>query len=229
MTRYLSNKERKLLRWYEPSIRGCSLQYSGNLDENEGDQYREFASELSDEDYLLSNIVPIPLFDLPQFLSPQNKGLPQTLQYEFYKQQQKMIHAETWLLLRDSIFTNPKYIRYSRRLDLPFDDANDCATDVTMLDSDIILDYLPLLRNMAVQEQVSEFTYKALKASNNDPATRRRTTRQSIKLGREQYFDKIVPSYTWQESNRSSKDVVDRLADMSLLCLQSVDCREDSS
>jgi hypothetical protein len=219
MTRYLSNQERKLLRWNELSIRGCSLQYSGLFDEEEADKYRESVLESSDEDYLLTTAVPTSLFDLPQILTASSTTLPCTFRYEFHHQQQKSYRTEVLHLLRDSLFTNPKYTRYSQRLELPATKVDLGVTESCMLVSDIFLDYLPLLRCMAVQESISEFIYKTQDVSNQNgrSTTRRRNTRLSIRLGREQYFDKIIPSYTLQASNMTTKEIVDSLASTSML------------
>ena len=220
MTRNLSHRDRKLLRWNELSIRGCTLQYSGVIDDDETDQYREIALDSSDEDYLLSNDIPTPLVDLPHILITLNATVPCAFRYECYKQQQKTNRLESLHLLRTSIFTNPKYTRYFRRLEMPITEAVSGATGTCMLHSDIFLDYLPMLRCMAVQERFSEFIYKTQDATSRDclSTSRRRNTRLSQRLGREQYFDKIIPLYTWQESDRSSKDVADHLANMSFLC-----------
>lgn len=217
MTRDPMYRERKLLRWNEASIRGCSLQYSGAVDEDETDQYCDNAPPSSDEDYLLSNQIPTPLFDLPHLLNASNATFPSLLQFEVYKQRKKSVRTEALHLLRDSLFTNTKSMRYTRRLDMPLTEAEHGFTDVStgtcMLDSDVFLDYIPLLRCMAEQESVAEFISKTQDVS----TTRKRTTRLSIRLGREHYFDKIVARYTWKESNQTSKDVADRLASMSLL------------
>jgi hypothetical protein len=225
MTRYLSHRERKLLRWNELSVRGCSLQYSGMVDEEE-DQYREHATETSDEDYLLSKIFPTPLLDLPQILAISNTSSPCMLRYECYKQQQLSNCAESLRVLRESVFTNPKYTRYSRRLDLSTTEFDHDAIKLGGLDPDIFLDYLPLLRCMAVQERISEIIYKTQDTSSDDcrSTSRRRNTRLSKRLGREQYFDKIIQLYTWQESNPSSKDVADHLANMSMLYKSNKTC-----
>ena len=221
MRRDLSRRERRLLRWNESSIRGCSLQYSGIADEDETDQYRENLSQSSEEDYLLSNSIPVPLVDLPQILSASTTLFPSSVRYELYKQQQKSVCTEALHILRDSIFTHPKYTRYSRRLEIPMPDTEHCLIDsrTCMLDSDVFLDYLPLLRCMAEQERIAEFISKAQDQLSHDiPSTsRRRSTRQSTRRGREHYFDQIVPSYTWKGSDRTSKDIADQLATMSML------------
>ena len=221
MTRYLSHRERKLLRWNELSIRGCSLQYSGVVDDDDGDEeevkYRESTSVSSDEDNLFSSSIPTALFDLPLVLTASTVTIHCTLRHEFYQQQQKSNRAELLQLLRDYAFTNPKYTRYSRRLELPVTELDHGLSELCMLESDIFLDYLPLLRNMAVQERISEFIFKTSSSSDCRSTTQRFKTRRSKSLGRDQYFDKIIPSYTTKESNRTSKDIADRLANMSML------------
>jgi hypothetical protein len=89
------------------------------------------------------------------------------------------------------------------------------------IDNELFLDYLPLLRCMAVRERACELLFQAAYAEDPDSAAsmmnRKRATRRGKKLGREHYFERKAPTSVWNESDKSAKEVGGLLAEQALL------------
>jgi hypothetical protein len=216
MVSYSSHKERKLLQLNECSIRGRSPQYSG-LEFDTEDETLEFPwSETSEEDWLHSIDVPTPLHSLPSLLNPLCASYETFLQAQWYKRAKESKRIEALDVLRDYIFTQPKYIQYSGRLE-----SSLVENQMNMLDINLFLDYLPILRSMAVHERISDSIYHIQDVSNPNAihvlSKRKPNTRQSKRHGREHYFDKVIPSYVWEKSKLAVKEIGHQLAEMSLL------------
>lgn len=214
----LTSRERSLLHWHERSVRGLSPLYAEDLDNEESSDDPPFSSEMTEEDFLFPVDPPTFMIDLSQSLDTSSRPpLSHCIRDEFFCRTKTTNLSETLTLTRECIFAQPKYIRLlSRLLSYPL-----CSQNRSMSsDYDLFLDYIPLLRCMAVQERVSEYMFK-LQTSSNDASSRanngRRTTRRSLKRGREQYFDKIVPSHAFEGSMQTAQEIVELLANTSLL------------
>jgi hypothetical protein len=221
MVRLTSSREQKLLRWNECSIRGASPKYSDNVDEEESDEFRPTALDISEEDNLFLVDSPISMRALPLYLNPSSRSPVNVAQDEFFRQRKATKMLKTTKMLSGYIFPQASHIRFSQRFALSRFVNPSFTNQSSIVDSDLLLDYLPFLRGMAVQERISDCIFQAQEILDPDAASstnhRKRETRRSKKLGREQYFEKIIPSYVFADSERTAKEITNQLADLSLL------------
>lgn len=205
--------------------RGRSPKYGGNHCEDGVDEFGETSTHQSDEDCLVCYCTPIVLLELPHILNTSYMSFPVLLLDERYNRRKQSQRSRVLKLLKESIFTHPKYTRFFGRLQKESLSSSNCSNFYSMLDGDIFLDYLPLLRCMAVQEQILESVFHSQGCSYPDGSSDlRRSTRRSLKNGREQYFDKIVPFHARQQlivnTNQTTQCIVQELCDMSLSVVQ---------
>jgi hypothetical protein len=218
-----SYRERELLQFNECSIRGQSPQYAVVVLDTE-DEPLEFSllyTDMSEEDGLRTIDIPTSLHSLPSLLNPTRTSYNTAYQEEQHKRNKESNHMSILNVLREYIFTQPKHIQYLGRLESISVDRYQTLNQMNMMDCVIFLDYLPLLRCMAFHEQISDRIVHVQVDSNQaeiSNATKRKpNTRQSKKVGREQYFDKIIPVCSLHDSTQTVKDVATQLANMSLL------------
>jgi hypothetical protein len=218
----MTSRDRNLLHWHDRSVRGLSPLYAEILDNQETIEDPSMSSEMAEEDFLFPVDPPAFMLDMAHSLtlSPRSP-LWNGINNEFLCRTKTKKLLEAMTVARDFIFAQPKYTRLLSRLSShPLLDP--CFKQHQPLSADfhLFLDYLPLLRCMAVQERIAEYLFKVQESSNDGSSLMnkgRRTTRRSLKRGREQYFETIVPSYLFVDSNKTAKDIVELLANTSLL------------
>ena len=217
MTR-LTSREQKLLLWQECSVRGLSPKYVDAPDNEETQESPLVSSEMTEEDYLFPVDPPVFLLELSHSLTLFSKSPLNDITEEFVYRTKVAKVMEAITSLRDFLFCHPKYTRLQSRLL-----SDPLLLNHQALSLNLFLDYLPLLRSMAVQERISDYMFKIQEASNSDDASAlmknhgRRVTRRSKTRGREQYFDKLFPPYAFETSNKTANGIVELLANMSLL------------
>jgi hypothetical protein len=217
----VTSRERNLLHWHEHSVRGLIPLYSETLDNEETADVPPVSSEVAEEDFLFPVNPPAFMLDLAQLLHA-SKGVSSwnCINDEFICRKKITKVMEAMSMAREYIFAQPKYTRLlSRLLSFPLLDPLCYQHQTFSTHINFFLDYLPLLRCMAVQERVAEYVYNVQESSNDAYLMKngRRATRRSLKRGREQYFETIVPSYVFVGSNKTAKDIVEVLANTSLL------------
>lgn len=219
VNRVIGSRERKLLKWSESNVRGLAPSSSNILEEVEPDAFKSSA-DVSEEDMLLPSPVPNCILSLPLFLNPECRSSKYVLQSDAFQRSRATKTEGAMKILRDLMFAREKHTGVSLR-------ATKRHVDPLLLerfktvDTMFFLDYLPLLRCMAVHERVAESVFCAAQAKDPDAVSsltnRGRSTRRTKKLGREHYFEGVVPGFAWQKSSRTAKDVGSVLANSSLL------------
>jgi len=179
-------------------------------------QRNGMSSEIFEEDMFLPNLAAGAVNTLPVMLRDACTTAPVAALEHALKQRNKddrLDEMKDWL----GIYAFPKKFipdMHWRAMERTINPTLGVAGKV---DSRLFLDYLPLLRNMAVQERVSDAVFLA--AQQQDPdgvanlTNRMRSTRNNKKLGRKHFFEKMLPL----KCNKKAKDVGEFIADASLL------------
>lgn len=213
------SRERNLLKLSESAIRGLSPPIADVTDDEETEEFN-INSDVPEEDMLLPANPPECVLSLPFYLSPSLYS-PESVRKDHSLLRRKTSKTvEAINLFCDFIFTRDMQTRMVLRA-MSRDVDPLISGHYATVDSQLFLDYLPLMRCMAVHECSSEFIFNAAEAQDPDAAAtmtnRLRSTRRSKKLGREHYLERVVPSFVWQQSDTTAKEVGERLADSSLL------------
>lgn len=235
MTVPSTGRERRLLK-KEPSLfRGLSsspnMSAAAEREKEDEDQvgFDQKTSNRFEEDVFLPGNVPACIGSLPRLLFDNCRTsriqfpLIQPTQYHLMKRKREMQAMDNFNLLRSYfMLSDPSQQRTLFH-------HNEPELDVLLLDevtetkdATIFLDYLPMLRNMAVAECITEYLYKVSENSphnsNDQPITnRRRNTRRSKKLGRQHYFDQLGREFVWKDSEYTPSQVGAKLANASLI------------
>ena len=221
----LNRRERNLLARNETSARGVSFPKATDVSEDEEDKKGEgIQNDVCDEDMFLPNPPPAPLWSLPAYIRTHGGGVTdpfiklnvdERLSFESMARRNKMRH---WLVDYIFICETRKDSRFFADLHRTLDPL--LSTSDT-IDSRLWLDYLPLLRCMALLDQAGEITYQ--KALSLDPGSasalpnRRRQTRRSRQQGFNYYFESLVPGQVWHEDDEvTAKDLVNAMAEFAL-------------
>jgi hypothetical protein len=216
MTRLAGSRERKLLKWSEPIVRGLSsaIPIVDGASEEESDEPRS-SSNVTDEAMFLPTQVPTCLWTLPLHFRTAYVSSAPTQHDNSIERQRATNASNAFDVLYACIFpictqARMRSCSMNRALDPLLLDR------VNVLHDQIFLDYLPLLRCMAALERDAESAFRAIEEADPDAATdmsnRRRSTRCSRKLGREHYFEKVVPPFALRECGRTAKQVGELLA-----------------
>ena len=213
ITRTFSARERALLRYSELSARGCCGPPSLVVDTPEIDE--EYVSSRlvdHDEDSFLPNHAPKSLDSLPNYL--RNNRQPEATLFQRIEEDPLLERRKTDKLysvlgfLHDFIFPFRPQQGMRRRCLKP--EANPSLPITEVADPQFFLDYLPILRCMAVHERSAERVFQLAKEHNPDNAmilsNRKRSTRRSKELGRKHYMECIVPEFVWRETVSQNLD-----------------------
>lgn len=222
----LNRRERNLLVRSETSARGLSCPKTADISEEEDDKQEESNErDICDEDMFLPNASPAPLWSLPTYLLAHGGAVAdrfikldtdERLSFESIDRRNRLRH---WLL--DYIFfcDSRKNTHFFADVHRPLDPLLRCCDT---MDSRLWLDYLPLLRCMALLDQKGDATYQnALSLDPNSASAlsnRNRQTRRSKQQGFKYYLESLVPTQVWhREDNKvSAKDLAAAMAEFAL-------------
>ena len=200
MTLPVTRWERNLLTTCETTCRGGAFPEAGPVAEEETKKFVH--TELSDEDCLLP--APSMLTDLPHCLRQLSRMEP-TSHPAAYEQEVNRSHL--CHLLNDYLFvTDPWKIRLF---------LADChrTSEVPRRDARLWLDYLPMLRTMAVWDYDANASYRATLDPEEEVNRSRRTRRQK---GHYYYLESMAPPYVW-DGDYDAKDMVLSLAQRNMV------------
>ena len=215
-------RERSLLKRNQCSARGLSFSTAQLTDEQrEEEECAGWTCAVSEEDMLLPNDAPESLQSLPVLLkssctlvSPANALDVAITEHTIAARVDEMKDLLCDYVFASKLQTHLFFRSMAREVDPLLERFGN-------VNSELFLDYLPILRCMSVQERVAEAVFLAAQEQDPDGVAgmthRKRSTRRSKKLGREHYFEKLPPPYTWEASDWTPREVADRLADASLL------------
>jgi hypothetical protein len=225
VTNHFDRRERDLLIRTEQSLRGMSCRTMENIvedEENENGMSQDLPVDRTEEDMFLPHGAPTSLGLLPASLRRTCRNLFLFLDpvdnYLFRKKKQGQSKSMLDILC-EFMFPGPSQTRllYKAMSRLVDPLVRTCET----LDQSLFLDYLPLLRCMAVHEHIANTLLDISRQENPvGPLTtnRKRSTRRGRKLGREHYLEVIAPAYTFQNSDQTAKTVGDSLCRLALIC-----------
>lgn len=225
VTDHFDRRERDLLIRTEQSLRGMSCRTMENIvedEEKENEMPQDLPIDKTEEDMLLPHRTPTSVRSLPAHLRKtlQNPFLiTDPVDFHLLKKKKQVQSKSMLNILCEFIFPGPSQARLfyksvSRLVD-PL--VRTCET----VDRSLFLDYLPLLRCMAVHEHIANTLFQISTQENTGaPLTtnRKRSTRRGRKLGREHYLEVIAPAYTFQNSDQTVKTVGDTLCRSALIC-----------
>jgi len=221
-------RERNLLKRNEFCARGFSFPTSQLADEQAEDNERAgLTAVVSEEDMLLPNDAPESMRSLPALLKNACTLISHVSALDLALSRRTKIAKVDGMkdLICKYVFPSSipsKSISYMAFRSMPRDVGPLFGNADSTVDSLLFLDYLPILRSMAVQERVAEAVFLAAQAQDPNGTTgmtnRKRSTRRSKKLGRKHYFETIPPSSIWDKTDyETPKQVAECLADASLL------------
>lgn len=230
VTRTFTGREQNLLRRHANLFRGVSAQMTSQKEQvEETDETLEFVTECSEEDQFLPNESSACVASLPSFLMQHHKPnivepIEPLKNFMINRSREQRAIQDTALLRSYILPVDSSQRRSLYSLDQS--DYDPLLDSMETKDPGFFLDYLPLLRGMAVSESLAEYVYETMvsssKATNDSDAAdgfsnRRIHTRRSKKLGFQHYFEKIVPDCVWKDSEHTPKEVGDVLANCSLV------------
>jgi DNA polymerase III delta prime subunit len=206
-------RERRLLCRMEKELRGKPMTYEATDDEDEENSAPLFREE-SDDSFLLAGVVPISLHALPGYLRNQSIGRYPPIAWDFdFENRRKGVWEHQCSLLKSFTFANNQAdIRiFASGLNRDMD----CLLDPTYsFDSRILLDYLPLLRRMAVLERAWNhiFQHQEDIAVAESLAHATRATRSSARRGRLHYFQEAFDFLRGLNDSEKSLEVGEAFA-----------------
>lgn len=219
----------------ETSLRGCSFQQAeaGDIpleEEEEDDEDNFVPAELNEEDAFMLNSMPPCLKSLPFLLRRvhgENRALSlnSDIRDELFERNRGKRRVEQLEYLDRYIYPPEDYQKRqfaARGLGRELDPIISREDDT---DTDLFLDYLPLLRVMSVHEQASQRVFEAAKENSeedgHDLSNRSRRTRRATKNGRKHHFvtlsNALEESLERDEGELSARDLGEKLAALSLL------------
>jgi hypothetical protein len=175
-------------------------------------------SNKSDEDFFLPRPIPTPLLALPSILldartDKQIESLEDKLK-ESLLERRKDTNAQNLLDLVGKIFSREVQQAKMFRLGLGRHSSSCTAAYDSQFDQALFLDYIPILRNVAVHERAAE-SDPELEAAGQ--ASRGRTTRRSARRGRIHFFEKLSDSFSGDENELTASSVGQKLIDTMLI------------
>ena len=222
---YVSNVsallDRRLLKRTESDVRGLSLSSAEDFEPTDDDEdYKGLSFDKCEEDMFLPAPTPTCLLSLPTFLRQACKTIGTSsalnrVEHKMLAHWEKTIH-----LAADFVFPSSTNHMFSRGLSRALDPS---VKNRELIDSALFLDYLPLVRCMALHERAAEHVFAQAHAEDPELATtlsnRQRSTRRSRKLGREHYLEKVSPAFQRQQTNNheSAKQIGSILAESVLV------------
>ena len=209
-------RQRNALKQHERTGRGFAFSIASILEEEVENE--DSSMRASDEDMLLPHIAPDCIVRLPSYLwSLRTFASPATALEIVLSRRSREVKAEKHkAILRDFIFVYRDDIRMLFRSIVRSCDP--VLGGIENAEPQLFLDYLPILRTIAVQERISEAIHNAAPSDGATKTNRhRRSTRQTSKRGYVHYLESLAPPQTWRISDQSAKIVGDVLATNSLL------------
>lgn len=206
-----------------------------SLEEESGEQDSYVPAELNEEEAFQPNIIPSCVLSLPLLLRKaqgEDISLESSIRDQVFEQHQLERMDEQLDLLFYYVFSaNPSDNKgsYPARL---FALGLGREVDPVLfrskeaIDSNIFVDYLPLLRVMSLHEQVSQHVYDLAEQNPEEDShqlsNRTRLTRRSAQKGRQHYLENVsfilkINGDQQEEGATSARDVGDQLAALCLL------------
>jgi hypothetical protein len=195
--------------------------------EEEIDELTDVISVRSDEDFFLRDESMLCMASLSHFLTQHQKSddippIEPVRNYLINQNREQRAKQELDLLRRyiipiDSSLRRTLYTACEPEHDILL------ANSIDTKDPVFFLDYLPLLRYLAVSESIQEYIYNVTKSSDNSDTTdrfrnnRRINTRRSTQRGRQHYLEKIVPAWVWKDTDSQPKDIGEMMTKSSLV------------
>eukprot|EP00977_Amphora_coffeiformis_P014679 scaffold4162_cov162-Amphora_coffeaeformis.AAC.12 len=185
-----SPREGRLLTRIEQSLRGTCHRFAASEAEEEGCDTAIFREEPED-DVLLPRKTPNALLDLPGCLrSSSNTSFPPiSWDFAFSSRQEDIWKEQLDFLERYAFAYNRADLKlFSRGLNRDID----CLLDSgDFFDDRLLLDYLPILRIIAVLERASDLFFDQQNDEEvvSNLSNRSRSTRAAAKRGREHFFE----------------------------------------
>ena len=218
MVATFSTREKLIFRRTMNELRGlCFADAEETVDKDEDetsddvDDITRGKAHLSEEDMFLPRKFEDPLCALPNILRQEAACfLPQSLDVLDLERRKHVAAAEMYELL-EYIIDDDSRVKLSRpKLGVPLVHSL-CPGDY--YDEVAFLDYLPMLRSIALLESVAEFIHEASKSDNEKELARssRRSTRSKTRNGRQHYFDKVSRSLQLDLAGIPTGDVAKRL------------------
>lgn len=221
MTMPSSQRELRLIKLSETLARNrsCAIsEIAGSASQEEGafEDETDFVmwsppdSKRSDEDCFLPRPVPTPLEYLPSLLLYARK-YPKCINFpkEELLESRRKTTADVVLRLVGPIFTGKARTKMfclglgrSRSSPLEFE-----------YDSNLFLEYIPMLRNIAIHERSAESDPE----SETTRDSSRRSTRGSAKRGRPHFFERLSDSFRLGETEFTARETAQKLASSLLL------------
>ena len=228
MTVPTSGRERKMLKMGETFGRSsCSMIADcapGDAEEDKDEKQAEDLtmwsqpdSKKSDEDFFLPRPIPTPLLALPSILlNARTKKQIESREAKFKEsllERRKDTNAQILLELIGYIFS--REVQQAKMFCLGLGRHSGCiASYDSQFDQTLFLDYIPILRNIAVHERAAESDPELEAAAQT---SRGRTTRRSARRGRIHFFEKLSDSFSGDENELTASSVGRKLIDTMLI------------
>lgn len=183
----------------------------------------------SEEDLFISNEAPACLISLSVDLMQTNSSLDlppiDPIRNQLFDTKRDIYAFNRFDLFRNYVF--PHDISLCRLFLNQYElDYEPLLESTSIFSSMIFLDYLPILRGIAINECIGEFVHKTISLTedselfnNND---RRIGTRRSRKRGRIHHLEKIIPDYIFKKPyDKTPQDIATKLSESSLIYTKS--------
>ena len=208
--------------------------------EEDDDEYAHVRlnSNRSEEDAFLSNNAPVCLMELPSILMSNDTSVPSfphpntITDYLVTKTRIEKTNAHFNMLYHHVFPQDESWKRHLARGQTDVVNESMLPT-IESMNQDICLDYLPILRGIAVAECIADSLYKISTTSSATGSVEAimkgdrwsyRRTRRSQQTGRKNYFENFVPSYVWKETDVTPSNLIQKLAESSLTYYQKKEC-----
>ncbi|KAL7581218.1 hypothetical protein ACA910_006001 [Epithemia clementina (nom. ined.)] len=211
-----TQRERKQISWAEQTERGRAQAFAlGETEEENSYENEDWRpQQLSDQDFLLPGVGAPSLETLPSYLFALSNAEPAWSCLE----DEQLAHYTSWIglldkviffvtLSRDRLFARG-LSRYSNNLHVEIAEH---------FDSRLVLDYIPILRRMAVREMAEDrFVQQSGCAQESKTRSNQPRTRQQKPQWRDHYFGNVAFPYYFARGHRESDMNVQHVTD--LLC-----------
>jgi hypothetical protein len=221
MTSFFSMREKKIFQRTLNDLRGLAFEDaeevagSNDRDEKEAEPDIEdiirWKAQVLEEDMFIPRTFEDPLASLPHILR-KSAGCPLASLDDLDLERRKHATAHETYELLNYIIDDDSRVKASRPK-LGWVPVHSLVPE-DVFDRETFLDYLPLLRSMALSESVAEFLHNASKTEEEEEhnARSRRSTRSATRNGRQNYFDTISKVLKQDLADISTSDVTSRLA-----------------
>jgi hypothetical protein len=216
MTLPFTSRERRLLVDCEARARSFSFQNSSAInEEKEGSESLFSPCELCDEERFLPNRCPRPLLSLPSYLRMAGDSSKLILDDRIAAETNKR-RNRLFVWIDQYVFAGE--VRKNKHF---FSDLHRCHDPVLpnseTKDRRLWLDYLPLIRCIAILDTVAEAAYRRTLTEDPSAASemsnRKRRTRQASRKGFGYYMENIVPGAVWSATDSDVQDLVGAFAE----------------